>query len=112
MAELRVRITVAIDEEGWEGEHVVAVPPDYSYQDIQPFVLHEADKAMTAFQSEHFGRSRSAEIIRQFDRRLVLIRELLGSAPHGDPVVARIRAIIDMDSEQLFTEFGEQSTGD
>jgi hypothetical protein len=62
MADLRVVITINLGGETWLHEHVVTVPPDYNDQDIIPFIQHESDKAMSAFQREAFGYSRSADI--------------------------------------------------
>jgi hypothetical protein len=115
MAVLRVVITVALDGEVWEHEHTVIVPPDYKRQDIEPFVLHETDKAMSALQEENFGYSRSGEIIRQFDRRLTLVKALLRRAPHDvrkRPIIERIREVIDLDREQLYARYGREETGD
>lgn len=115
MAELQVRILVTLDGEAWSGEHRVEVPPDYNERDIIPFIQHETDKAVTEFQRESFGYSRSADIIRQFDRRIVLIRTLLRRAPHDirrRPIVERIRGIIEMNSDRLFAEFGDESVRD
>jgi hypothetical protein len=111
MAELRVQIIITLEGEAWEVEHVVPVPPDYKRQDIEPFVQHEMDKAMTALQREAFGYSRSERIIRQFDRRMTLIKALLRRAPHDirrRPIVTRIREIIDMDQDELFARFGNE----
>lgn len=110
MAELRVRITVSLEGDDWEAEHVVTMPPTYARQDIEPFILHETDRAMTAFQREHFGYSRSDLIIQQFDRRLSIIRRLLRLAPHDireRPIVTRIREVIEMDRNELFARYGE-----
>lgn len=115
MAELRVTITITIDGEGWRGEHAVEVPPDYKRQDIEPFVLHESDKAMTALQREAFGYSRSERIIRQFDRRMEVIKRLLRLAPHdirNRASLNRIRDVIEMDSERLFAQYGDESVRD
>jgi hypothetical protein len=115
MAELRVNIIVTIDGEGWEGEHVVPVPPDYTAADIEPFVQHEMDKAVAALQREAFGEARSEEIIRQYDRRLVIIAALLRRAPHdvrNRAIVRRIREVIDMDREELFARFGRDALED
>jgi len=112
MAELRVSIGIELDGEVWVREHVVTVPPDYRRQDIEPFILHEADKAMTAIQRENFGYSRSESIIRQFNRRMILIAALLRRAPHDirrRPIIERIRDVIDMDQEELFARFGDES---
>jgi hypothetical protein len=109
MAQLRVRILIDLDGEEWEHEHVVTVPPDYNRRDIEPFILHESDKAMSAIQRDNFGYSRSERIIRQFDRRVTLIAALLRRAPHDirkRRVIARVREIIDMDQEELFARFG------
>jgi hypothetical protein len=113
MSEFRVRITADIDGEGWAGEHIVTVPPDYNRQDIEPFVLHELDKAMTALQREAFGYSRSERIIRQFDRRMTIIKALLIRAPHDvrkRPIITRIREVIDMDQDELFARYGNEQS--
>jgi hypothetical protein len=112
MAVLRVVIVVALDGEIWEHEHNVTVPPDYRRQDIEPFILHEADKAMSALQRDNFGYSRSERIIRQFDRRLTVIRRLLRLAPHDvrkRPIMGRIRDVIEMDQDELFARFGNDA---
>lgn len=109
MAELRVSIVIDLDGEVVTHRHVVTVPPDYRQQDIEPFILHESDKAMSAIQRDNFGYSRSERIIRQFDRRVALIKALLLRAPHDvrrRPIVNRIREVIDMDQEELFARFG------
>jgi hypothetical protein len=113
MAELRVTIIIDLDGETVTHRHVVTVPPDYRQRDIEPFVLHESDKAMSAIQSENFGYSRSERIIRQFDRRMTLIAALLRRAPHDvrrRPIITRIREIIDMDQEELFARFGSEQS--
>jgi hypothetical protein len=115
MAQLRVHIVVEIDGEGWEGEHLVTVPPDYNQRDIEPFVQHEMDKAMTALQRSAFGFSRSDQIIRQYDRRLTIVKRLLRLAPHDirrRPVVERVKDVIDMDSAELFARFGDERLED
>jgi hypothetical protein len=109
MAELRVRILITLDGDSWSKDHVVTVPPDYRRQDIEPFILHEADKAMSGIQRENFGYSRSERIIRQFDRRVEVIKRLLRLAPHDvrrRPIMGRIRDVIDMDQDELFARFG------
>ena len=109
MAELRVAILIELDGDAWTHEHVVTVPPDYNRRDIEPFILHEADKAMSAIQRDNFGYSRSERIIRQFDRRVAIITALLRRAPHDvrrRPIISRIREVIDMDQEELFARFG------
>jgi hypothetical protein len=109
MAILRVGIVIDLDGEVWTHEHAVIVPPDYTQRDIIPFIQHESDKAMSAIQRDNFGYSRSERIIRQFDRRMVLIAALLRRAPHDvrrRPLITRIREIIDMDQEELFARFG------
>ena len=109
MAELRVQIVVNLDGDVWAYEHVVTVPPDYNRRDIEPFILHESDKAMTFLQREAFGYSRSERIIRQFDRRITVIKRLLRLAPHDirkRPIIQRIREVIDMDQNELFARFG------
>lgn len=113
MAELRVRITINLEGEIWAYEHVVTVPPDYKRQDIEPFILHESDKAMSAIQRESFGYSRSERIIRQFDRRMAVIKRLLRLAPHDvrrRPIITRIRDVIDMDQNELFARFGDEQS--
>jgi len=113
MAELIVRIAISLDGEVWAHEHNVTVPPDYNQRDIVPFILHESDKAMTAIQSDNFGYSRSERIIRQFDRRMVLIAALLRRLPHDvrkRPFVGRIREVMDMDQEELFARFGDRAS--
>lgn len=109
MAELHVSISIDLDGEVWAYEHVVTVPPDYNRQDIEPFILHESDKAMSTLQREAFGYSRSERIIQQFDRRMVLIAALLRRAPHDvrkRPIIGRIREVIDLDQDELFARFG------
>jgi hypothetical protein len=113
MAELRVRVAIDLDGDAWAYEHVVTVPPDYRRQDIEPFILHESDKAMSALQREAFGYSRSERIIHQYDRRMTLILRLLRLAPHDvrrRPIMERIREVITMDREQLFARFGERES--
>jgi hypothetical protein len=115
VAELRVRITVNLDGDEWEHEHVVTVPPDYNRQDIEPFILHETDKAMSGLQRENFGYSRSEAIIEQFDLRMTIIKTLLRIAPHdvrNRPIVGRIRNVIDMDRDELFARFRNDSVRD
>jgi hypothetical protein len=112
MAELHVSISIDLDGEVWAHEHVVTVPPDYNRRDIEPFILHESDKAMSALQRDNFGYSRSEQIIRQFNRRMVLIAALLRRAPHDvrkRPIIERVRQVIDMDQEELFARFGDDS---
>jgi len=113
MAELHVSISIDLDGEVWAYEHVVTVPPDYNRQDIEPFILHESDKAMSAIQQENFGYSRSERIIHYLDRRVVLIAALLRRAPHDirkRPIVGRIRDIIDMDGDELLARFGDRQS--
>jgi hypothetical protein len=112
---LIVRILVSLDGDEWHSEHIVRVPPDYRRQDIEPFVLHETDKAMSEFQSENFGYSRSERIIQQYDRRLVIIAAMLRRLPHGvrrQGFIQRIRDVIDMDGNELRARFGERSLED
>jgi hypothetical protein len=106
---LVVRIDVQLQGDQWTNVHTVPVPPDYRQQDIEPFIQHEMDKAVTALQVEAFGYARSARIIRQFNRRVVLIAALLRRAPHdvrNRPIIRRVREVIDMDQEELFARFG------
>ena len=109
MAELRVVIGIELDGEVWAHTHVVTVPPDYNQRDIAPFIRHESDKAMSAIQRENFGYSRSEQIIRQFDRRMTLLKALLRRMPHDvrkRPIIGRMREIIEMDQDELFARFG------
>jgi hypothetical protein len=114
MANLRVVIGIELEGGGyWTHEHIVTVPPDYRQRDIEPFILHESDKAMSAIQRDNFGYSRSERIIRQFDRRMVLIAALLRRAPHDvrkRPIITRVREIIDMDQDELFARFGDRQS--
>ena len=112
MAELRVIIGIELDGEAWTHHHVVTVPPDYRRQDIEPFILHEADKAMSEIQRDVFGYSRSERIIGQFDRRMTVIKALLRRAPHDirrRPIIERVRDVIDMDQDELFARFGNEN---
>lgn len=115
MSTLRVTIVAMLDGEGWEIDHVVTVPPDYNRRDIEPFVQHEIDKAVTQLQQEAFGFSRSERIIRQLDRRLNIVKALLRTAPHDirkRPVVERIKEVIDMDGLELIARFGDERLDD
>jgi hypothetical protein len=111
VAELRIQIRVELGDDGVGFDRVVEVPPDYRRQDIDPFIRHEMDKAVAAFQRESFGEARSAEIIEQFDRRISIIRRLLRLAPHPirrSAVAERIREVIDLDRAQLYARFGRE----
>jgi len=113
MAELRVKIAIELEGDIWLHEHVVTVPPAYTQREIVPFIQHESDKALTTLQRESFGYSRSERIIRQFDRRMELIKRLLRLAPHDvrkRPIITRIRDVIDMDQDELFARFGDRAS--
>lgn len=111
MDELRVRIEVSLTDEGVLAaiDRTITVPPDYNPRDIEPFVQHEIDKAVTTMQQEAFGYSRSDRIIAQFDRRMQIIKRLLRIAPHDirkRPIIKRVREVIDMDRGELFARYG------
>lgn len=113
MSELRVGIVIDLDGEKWAYEHVVQVPPDYTQREMVPFIQHESDKALTFLQRESFGYARSERIIRQFDRRVEIIKRLLRLAPHDvrrRPIITRIRDVIDMDQDELFARFGDRAS--
>lgn len=113
METLTVSIIVRLGGEEWVEHHAVTVPPDYKRQDIEPFVQHEIDKAVTRLQRDAFGFARSERIIRQFDRRMEVIKRLLRLAPHDvrkRPIMGRIREVIDMDSAELFARFGDRES--
>jgi hypothetical protein len=115
MEALTVSITVRLGGDEWVENRIVPVPPDYQPRDIVPFIEHETDKALSALQREAFGYSRSERIIRQLDRRLTVIGRLLRMAPHDirrRPVVERVREVIDMDSERLLAEYGDENVED
>jgi len=115
MAELHIDIRVYIEEPGpnphWNHSVEVTIPPDYHDVDIEPFILHEMDKAVTEHQRQHFGEARSAEIIAQYDLRMHVIENLIKFAPRNQTRMAlggAIQAIMDLDREELFSRF--QST--
>jgi hypothetical protein len=116
MAELHIHIDANIDGgDPWTLDRDVTVPPDYNRRDIEPFVQHELDKAMSELQREAFGFDRSEAIIRQYDRRMVLIAALLRAAPHdirNRPIVQRIREVMDIGADELFARFGDESVED
>lgn len=116
MAVLRVAISVSLDGAEWDHDHLVIVPPDYRRQDIEPFIRHEMDKAVAEMQRREFGEARSAEIIEQFDRRLIVIRHLIKTAPHRIRTALtarRVLEVIDLDRDELFARFGRsEDTGD
>lgn len=119
MADLHINIQVHIEQPGpnprWNYSTEVQIPPDYHDVDIEPFVLHEIDKAVTAHQREHFGESRSAEIIHQFDMRMRIIESLLKFAPHDLTRVALAAAILKVihaDREELFSTYARAELED
>lgn len=111
--DLHIEISVVIEQEGvnqrWNYDIDVPVPPAYTTDmEMKAFLRHELDRAMSDFQEQEFEYSRSAEIIRQFGLRLNVIERLMQFAPREqsrDSLVAVIRAIIDMDSEDLLLRY-------
>jgi hypothetical protein len=120
VSELHVSIRVTLEQPGpnreWEFDHSVIVPPAYPVDDehLEPFILHEIDKAVTLHQKEHHGYSRSSDIIAQYDRRLTVIQEMLENAPHSlrrAAVVLAVLRVMHMDADDLFEEFGRDDLG-
>jgi hypothetical protein len=118
MSDLHVRIRVVHEKPGfndrWVHTHSVVVPPDYTDADLEPFILHEMDKAVAGHQREHFERARSADIIAQYDRRMTVIEQMLANAPHNlrrAAVVLAVLRVMHMDADALFAEFGSEEAG-
>lgn len=107
---LHVHIDVHIDGGGeWEYDHHVDVPPDYTQQDLVPFIEWQLERAVVDAEEVHFGHSRAAEIIRQYDVRVRVIRHLLRSAPHRirrHPVLLKLLQVLDLSNDDLFAQYG------
>jgi hypothetical protein len=103
--DLHIHIDVHIgDERQWEHDHHVPVPPAYTEQDIEPFVLHELDRAVHAHQTKHHGRSRMVDIIHQYELRSLAIENLIAHAPRSQSragLAALILAVVHADAEDL-----------
>ena len=111
---LSISIDIVMHEPGpnrhFNEEREVDVPPDYTEQDILPFVRHELERAVTELEERDLGEARAATIIAAMDLRLRVINFLLNNAPHvvrGSPVAAIIHHVIDESNDELFAEYGD-----
>lgn len=107
--DLHIHLDVHIDGgPEWELDAHVPVPPDYHDADIEPFVLHEIDKLVTAHERQHFGYARAADIIHQYDLRMRVIETLIRLAPHSlsrKALAAKILTVIHLDTATLLATY-------
>lgn len=111
--DLHIEIKVVIEQPGvnprWAHVTEVPVPPAYSTdEEMQAFLRHELDRAMTAFQREEFGYSRSADIIHQFDLRMRVIENVIRYAANNTTrgaLAAAILAVIHLDTGELIARY-------
>lgn len=111
--DLHIDIKVVIEQAGvnprWGYVVDVPIPPAYTTdQELKAFLRHELDRAMTEFQREEFGYSRSADIIHQFDMRTRVIENLVKFAPFNQSraaLGAAIVAVLNLDTEELIARY-------
>lgn len=119
MADLRVTFEVDIEEDGpnqhWEYRAEVAMPPDYHDVDVEPFVRHQVERAVVAWEREAFGECRAIDIIHQYEVRTRVIENLIKFAPHdlsrkalGDAILA----VLHSDNVPLITTYSRQDMED
>lgn len=119
MADLRVNIEVDIEEPGpnqhWDFHSEVEVPPDYHDVDVEPFVRHQVERAVIAWEREAFGECRASDIVHQYDLRMRVIANLIKFAPHdlsrkalGDAIMK----VIDEDNVPLIATYSRQDMED
>jgi len=119
MTDLRVNIQVDLEEPGpnqhWEYTSEVAVPPDYHDVDVEPFVRHQVERAVVAWEKEAFGECRAIDIIHQYEVRARVIANLIKFAPHdlsrkalGDAIMK----VLDEANVPLITTYSRQDMED
>ena len=114
---LHIQLEAHIEQPGlnpqWEHEVEVPVPPDYVEQDIEPFVRHELERAVTTLEREQLGEARAAAFLEAYDLKMRVLRFLLITAPRERAVLqlaARIRELIELSNDDLHAQWGHFET--